>query len=368
MAINQDFELAVLGGGISGLSLALEASRAGKRVCLIERNLCGLGTSNNSLRIIHGGLRYLQKLDFPRILASVSDQSYCLKKWPDYIKPLRCVAPLSGRGLKRANLARIASVMYSCFLGALNSPLERPYVDSRQSYSGLEFLTGLAPHGFLIWQDALLLDHVGLVQGMLSEIKKHGGSVFESCSVSEVRDLNSRVEISCITKDSSNISFTSRHAVNCLGAWLGTVSNPLSSKWCIAFNVILKRQFNPELAFGCDGEQGRYFFFVPRGDNTVVGTGYVELKTNLDQACPSSSDIEAFISCAARAAPKLELSVDDVVGIESGILPMKNLDINSQPILVSGNQIAKIGNVVHALSTKYTTFHSQACDVLRLLK
>lgn len=79
-------------------------------------------------------MRYLQKLDFPRIVDSVADQTYCLQKWPELIKPLRCIAPLSGKGLKRTNLARMATVLYSCFLGALNSPLEKPYVDARKNW------------------------------------------------------------------------------------------------------------------------------------------------------------------------------------------------------------------------------------------
>lgn len=362
-----EFEIAVLGGGISGIAIALEASRRGKKVCLIEKEQCGKATSANSLRIIHGGLRYLQKFDFPRIVTSVQDQTYCLKNWSHLIKPLTCVAPLNGKGLKRTSLARVATLIYSSFLGALDSPLDRPYVDSRKSHEELPFLTGLASDGFLIWQDALLLDHNALVQSMISELKKNATEIFESTKAISLSDSSEGVEIVCQQNHSGAISFKATQVVNCMGAWTGELAGThLPDQWCHAFNLVLKRQFSPNFAFGCDGEQGRYFFYVPRGQGTVLGTGYVEHRGIKGQVNVPESCIEQFILHAAKAAPEMQLSMDDVAAVESGILPMRGLK-DGEPLLFGSGQLVKNKNVVHVLSTKYTTFRSQANAVLRLL-
>lgn len=367
MNTDSKFDLAVLGGGISGLAVALLAAEVGQSVCLIEKSSCGLAASNNSLRIIHGGLRYLQKLDFPRIVHSVADQVYCLKKWPELVKPLRCIAPLSGKGLKRTSLAKVAALLYSCFLGALNSPLSRPYVKDEKTFNGARFLEGLAPDGFLVWEDAILVSPEALVDEMLHKFSELGGKIYTETRVLSLKDKVTEVEVSCSTSN-QNFTINASKAVNCLGAWVQELGAFLEVKWCIAFNIVLNKQLSSDFAFGCDGEMGRYFFFVPRGDKTVVGTGYVGLEGSIEGACPKQSDVELFLISAARAAPKTNLTLEDIYSIEFGVLPMKGLDKNAQPRFFGGSQITKKGNVVHLLSTKYTTFRSQAIEIMKLLK
>ena len=65
----ESYDIAVIGGGVSGLGVATEAARRGYSVVLLEKQQCCGGTSASSLRIIHGGLRYLQSLDFSRVKA-----------------------------------------------------------------------------------------------------------------------------------------------------------------------------------------------------------------------------------------------------------------------------------------------------------
>lgn len=363
MSSSEPFDIAIVGGGIAGLGLALFASQAGKRVVLLEKEACGLGVSNNSLRIIHGGLRYLQKFDFPRVVNSLLDQTYCLKKWPKLVRPLRCVAPLTGHGLKRASFARMASVLYACFLGACRSPLDRPYVDRRKLLVDVPDLSTLAEHGYLIWQDALLLNPRELVFCMLEESRKHGALVLEQHTVTDYVEDHIGVRIFV----DRNIDLRSKFLVNCSGAPLGQRASPFAEKWCLGFNVILKKQFAESCAFGSDGPQGRYFFFVPRQDQTVLGTAYVPIETSQKNDAPNSKVIEEFVREAAVAAPSLNLSVADIVETEYGALPMRGLARNGQPELFGSSLVKREGKVVQLLSTKYTTFRSQALEVLKLL-
>ena len=68
---------------------------------MLERDDFGGATSFNSLRIIHGGFRYLQNLDLPRFFESVSDRKWFLQNFPDLVEPIPCLIPLYGKGVYR---------------------------------------------------------------------------------------------------------------------------------------------------------------------------------------------------------------------------------------------------------------------------
>src|SRR5690606_18835162 len=101
-------DLIVVGGGVHGVMMALEAARRGLRPLLIERGDLGSGTRWNSLRIVHGGLRYLQSFDLPRYRESVAERRWFMRNLPDLVAPLPCLMPLYGNGLRRPMIFRVA--------------------------------------------------------------------------------------------------------------------------------------------------------------------------------------------------------------------------------------------------------------------
>src|SRR5262245_17937543 len=96
----QRFDVAIVGGGIHGAWIALLAARAGCTVALLERSDFGSGTSANSLKILHGGLRYLQHLDVSRMRASTLARREHARWHPHLFEPLPCVMPLETTGLR----------------------------------------------------------------------------------------------------------------------------------------------------------------------------------------------------------------------------------------------------------------------------
>ncbi|HET9229063.1 MAG TPA: FAD-dependent oxidoreductase, partial [Thermoanaerobaculia bacterium] len=93
-AASASYDLLVVGGGFYGTLLTLEAARRGLSVLLLERDDFGGATSWNSLRIVHGGLRYLQSLDFARYRESAAERRWFLETFPDLVEPLPCLMPL----------------------------------------------------------------------------------------------------------------------------------------------------------------------------------------------------------------------------------------------------------------------------------
>src|SRR5687767_3852010 len=104
------FDVLVVGGGIYGLTIACDAAQRGLSVALVERDDFGSGSSFNHLRTIHGGLRYLQRLDLARSRESIRERRTLARIAPQTLKPLRFALPLH-RSIRRGRLAMRAGFL-----------------------------------------------------------------------------------------------------------------------------------------------------------------------------------------------------------------------------------------------------------------
>src|ERR687894_2810306 len=105
------FDLLVVGAGIFGACAAWDASLRGLSVAVVDQGDFGAGTSANSLRIIHGGLRYLARGDLPRMRESIRERSTLLRIAPGLVEPLPVLIPTYGRGLRGRPAMRLALVL-----------------------------------------------------------------------------------------------------------------------------------------------------------------------------------------------------------------------------------------------------------------
>ena len=96
---SEEHDLLVIGAGIQGACIAWDAALRGLRVALVERDDFGAATSANSLRIIHGGLRYLARGDFPRMRESIRERSALLRIAPGLVEPLPVLIPTGPPGV-----------------------------------------------------------------------------------------------------------------------------------------------------------------------------------------------------------------------------------------------------------------------------
>src|SRR5205823_14318648 len=109
------FDVLVVGGGIYGLTIAYDAAQRGLSVALVERDDFGSGTSFNHLRTIHGGLRYLQRLDVGRARESVRERRTMARIAPHALRPLPFAVPIY-RSLTKGKLAMRAGVLLDRFV------------------------------------------------------------------------------------------------------------------------------------------------------------------------------------------------------------------------------------------------------------
>src|SRR5512138_104540 len=109
---DENFDVAVAGGGVMGLAVAREAASRGLRTALVEKGDFGGATSANSLKLIHGGLRYLQHGDIGRLRQSVRERLAFMRTAPHLVHPLPFLVPTYGHGAKGKEAMDIAFLLY----------------------------------------------------------------------------------------------------------------------------------------------------------------------------------------------------------------------------------------------------------------
>lgn len=367
------YHIAIIGGGVAGLGAALEASRWGFETVLLEKGTLCQATSANSLRIIHGGFRYLQTLNLHRVRKSLKAKQELLEKYPQIVRPLACVMPLKKRGLKSRAPVRAASLLYNLLhywetgTAAANRSLTSSEVDRK-----VRLLSGRAPHGALLWYDAHLIDPQRLCHLLRQEAVQHGAEILEGANVTNITRKRGGFELSYSIEAASK-TVAADVVINAAGPWIDQVSRLTdwdnlrpSRRWCLAFNIIVPRILEEEYAVACEaaGQDGknRLFFVTRRGRETSIGTGYLPFDGDPALAAISEQEIQDFVA-AFNSAFKEQLAIEDVAGIEIGVLPLAE-KTGASLQLVGDEQIFDNQGFIEILSTKYTTFMPQAREVL----
>ncbi len=175
----KQFDLVIVGGGVYGAAAAWEAACRGLSVALVDKGDLGAATSANSLKIIHGGFRYLQSLDLPRLRRSRAEMAALLRLAPRWVRPLACLLPTRGFG-KQSRLLLGPGLLVHALL-TLDQPI--PGVPAGRLLSRRE-VAGLCPlladlpglTGGALWHDAQVMDSERLVLAFLRSAAARGAA------------------------------------------------------------------------------------------------------------------------------------------------------------------------------------------------
>jgi len=366
-----NYELIILGAGISGLGVAQAAAERCVTTLLLDASNPASATSDNTLRIIHGGFRYLQTLQFARVIRSLNDQTFVANNFPDATKPLPCLMPLKAFGLKSRIPVSAAALLYGAAMRVLSSPLKTPHIMSSSKLGVIAPQLKLkAPHGALCWHDVVMTNPGALAQKITAQIAAQGVAIRPQTIVTSVKPTSDGY---IVTTDTGE-EITARSVVNTLGPWLNTIEAPPTSApqkpaWCLGFNITIKHQIHPTHAIAVESPDGRLFFAVPRGDYTAIGTWYTRCeapgRNNLGkQPAIPERELLQFISAWNTAWPEQLLTLDQISSCDAGILPMRRENSNG-PELYGAEIITSHNRYCEVMSTKYTTFRSQGLNVLK---
>ncbi len=335
------YDLLVVGGGIQGATLTLEAARRGLSVLLVERGDFGGETTSNSLRIVHGGLRYLQSLDLPRFRESVAERRWWLRHFPDLVEPLPCLMPLysppRGGRLRRRTLFRLALAANELLSRRRNERVRPDRMIPPGRLLSRNETTELFPgvdrdglRGSAFWHDAVISEPQRLTMRLLRWACQAGARALDHTEAVELRTRQGKVTgLRAIDRVSGrSLELKARTLVSCAGPWSRELAGrfdrdlPELFRPVLAFNLLLDREAPARTALAAASREAgaQTWFLLPLGRRTLAGTFYAPAGERLESA-PPESQVEAFLTALRQAVPGWTPRRDDVLRVLWGWLP-----------------------------------------------
>ncbi len=312
------FDLAVIGGGVNGAGIARDAAGRGAKVLLLERGDLAEGTSSNSTKLIHGGLRYLEHYEFALVREALSEREVLWGIAPHIIWPLRFILP-HRPGLRPRWLLRLGLFLYDHIGGRKRLPAAEG-VDLTKHPAGAP-LKPAYTRAFA-YSDGWV-DDARLVVLNARDAANRGAEVRTRCEVTALAREGDLWRI-----EAGNAVFHARAVVNAAGPrvldLLGRAGEPSSQKMRLVrgSHIVVRKLFDHDYAYFFQLPDGRIFFAIPyESDFTLIGTTDVDHKAGLDEVKASPEEI-AYLCEGASEYFRTAVTPADVVWTYSGVRPL----------------------------------------------
>ena len=365
----EDFDLLVIGGGITGCGVARDAAMRGLKVALVERDDFASGTSGRSSRLVHGGIRYLEHGQLHLVYELIRERQILLRIAPHLVKPLAFTWPIY-RGARVGRL-RLSSGLLAYYIMAggrsrlhstLNprETLERePSLESAGLTAGAVYYDACTDDARLTIANALAAQKSGatvanhtLVTGILRNREKAVGATVSHQYSEESHQVRARVIVSA-TGVWDNDFTTDKGARRGRGSKGAHISVPR------------ERVGNHDALTLISPVDGRVMFCLPAGSQTILGTTDNWTDESPETVHASISDVDYLLRAANVYFPRAQLTRDDVVSAWAGIRPLASAAEGNPSAASREHSIVTDGSgVIHVTGGKLTTYRSMAAEIV----
>lgn len=323
------FDLVVIGGGITGGGIALDAASRGLKVALIEKGDFASGTSSKSTKLIHGGLRYLKQFDFWLVKEVGSERAIVHKLAPHLVIPEKMLLPLIEGGSYGKWLTSIGLKVYD-ILAQVEGKDKRKMLEKKEALAlepmlPKKILKGAGYYAEYRTDDARLT---------LENIKTSLNYGAKAINYAEVTDFVYTDEIVAGVKVKDVISgevleINSKYVISATGPWvdeLRSINNSKKGKrlhLTKGVHLVFPHEKLPiKQSVYFDVPDGRMMFAIPRGKITYVGTTDTNFNNDKDNVDIDLADALYLISAVNNMFPKIELEMEDIESSWAGLRPL----------------------------------------------
>jgi glycerol-3-phosphate dehydrogenase len=341
----QTYDVVVIGGGIYGVCIAWDAALRGLSVALVEKGDFGHATSSNSLRVIHGGLRYLQHGDVRRVRRSIRERAAFMRIAPHLVHPLPILIPTYGHCLRGKEILSLAVF--------LNKIVGRHRHQDKQLLEGraisrqecLRRFPGVGEKnltGGVIVYDCQMSNSERLVLAFVRSAGAAGADLanyVEATALVTARGRVGGIKVrDVLTGD--ELTIAAKVVVNASGPWVERLASALIGRApCLkpslskAFNLLIKRQLVAENAVGVYSrgrfkdrdaildKGSRLLFITPWHHRSLIGTAHLPYPVEPDDFQVTGAEIQDFISEINDAYPAARIAMKDIERVYGGLLP-----------------------------------------------
>jgi glycerol-3-phosphate dehydrogenase len=359
-------DVLVIGGGVTGAGVALDAASRGLKTVLLEAHDLAFGTSRWSSKLVHGGLRYLAKGDVRLAHESAVERGVLMTRTaPHLTRTLPMLFPLHATaghvvmsGFRAGNALRIAARTPS---DVLPGPRRVP------RHEALALVPGLDPAGLtggLLSYDGQLVDDARLVVALARTAAGHGARIITRAKVVTLQGDGAEV---VDTLTGATFTVRARAVINATGVWAGTLA-PVHLRPSRGSHLVIDARAagltGTALTIPVPGERNRYAFLLPQAN----GRAYLGLTDEPVDEIPDvpvvpESDVDFLLTTASQVLQR-DLTRADVIGSYAGLRPL--LQANGSTADLSRNHavLTAPNGVITIVGGKLTTYRRMAADAV----
>ncbi len=344
---SEQFDLLVVGGGITGAGIALDAITRGLKVCLIEKSDFASGTSSRSTKLIHGGLRYLKQLEFGIVREVGQERAILYKNAPHIVIPERMLLPIVEGGTLGKYATSLGLYVYDRLAG-VEKDERRNMLNKEETIQKEPLLNTSILKGGGLYVEYRSDDARLTIEVMKSAVERGALCVNYIACTDFTQDDNGKIN-GAISKDVfTNHSFTikAKKIINACGPWVDTlrkIDHSLKKKrlhLTKGIHIVIKKERLPlKQAVYFDVEDGRMIFAIPRGKKVYIGTTDTNYNESIDAPYATNEDVVYTLNAANHMFPTAHLKIEDVESTWAGLRPLIHEDGKSPSDLSRKDEI-----------------------------
>ena len=371
---SEDFDILIIGGGVTGVGAALDAASRGLKVALVESQDFASGTSSRSSKLIHGGLRYLEQYDFKLVREALHERELMVTTLaPHLVKPVAFLYPLHEKYRERTYVGA-GLALYDILRGFQRALPWHKHLSEKKLAAIAPSLRGDLINGAIKYFDAQV-DDARHTLAIARTAARHGAVMAARVECEELVRDGKRV-VGAKVRDllsGKRITVSAKVTVMCAGVW----SDQLHENFGIkpGYKVAMSKGAHivlPKSAINSDAgiilkTVDSVLFIIPWVDKWIVGTTDTPYKADRTSPIATREDVEYIVEQANRVLhPKIKVS--QIIGVYAGLRPLVANAANSKTTKLSREHTVDrpAPGFVSIAGGKYTTYRIMGKDVMDL--
>jgi glycerol-3-phosphate dehydrogenase len=363
------FDIAIIGGGVTGCGAALDAASRGLSVALIEKRDWSAGTSSRSSKLIHGGLRYLEQLRFMLVHEARSEQALLLEKLcPHLVRPVRFLFPLTHRVWERLYVGAGIG-LYDVIGGARVLPRHR-HLSKLGALAEFPAMRDDALVGGIEYFDAQV-DDARHTMTLARTAAQHGAVVASSVrAVGFDREAGrvTAVRARCL-ESGETFSIRAAQIINATGVWTEGVhgmagGGHMRVRASKGIHFLVARDRIRAESGLILRTQTSVLFVIPWREHWIIGTTDTPWSLDLDHPAASAKDIDYLLEWV-NSVLREPLTRDDIIGVYAGLRPLLYGEDDATSKLSREHAVSTADSgLISVAGGKYTTYRVMAEDAI----
>ncbi len=372
----EDFDLVIIGGGITGAGIALDAASRGMKVALVEKKDFASGTSSRSTKLIHGGLRYLKQFEIALVREVGRERAIVHKLAPHLVTSEKMLLPITENGTFGKITTSLGLMVYDVLAG-VEKVDQRKMLTKEETLKLEPLLNPETIEGSGLYSE-YRTDDARLTIEIIKTAVSFGAVCLNYLRAEDFcYDGRGKVSgIECIDEISQDrFSITSKIVVNAAGPWvdkLRQINKSLDQKHLILSKgvhiVISHERFPIKQSVYFDAPDSRMIFAIPRGKATYIGTTDTSYEGDINHVVANSEDVDYLIGATNRVFPTLNLNKNDVISSWAGLRPLIHEEGKSTSEISRKDEIFESPNGLLSIAGgKLTGYRKMAEKIVNLV-